>query len=512
MSSIVRLSKCLVTEGLLNRGGHRVFQEPINFEIFQGEKWAIIGDSYRSKFLQTLKGSFNVSPTSTGRSYPLSLKKPDMKVELLQFVNNGSFGHGATDSSGGFTHLSSRYEFYKDAEVDETVQDFIANISYNSQHKIDPVFLGQLLDKVDLSGFQQKYITTLSNGQFRRARIAKSLYGRPDLLLVEDPFLGLDPVATKNISSVLEKTALPTTVCLGLKIQDTIPDWIEKVAIVDHTGIVKSGPKRDLVEMLRILKEKHEDHQLSLKKAVESKLFHALEQTSTTSETPILEMDNVNVLYRGKPALKNLSWTVRDGEKWHIRGKNGSGKTTLLSLITLDHPQSWNKHIKLNGQPRATGKTNYFDTNKQIGFTSPELHAIFPKNLTVEQAISTGFQTGSYIPPKLTQQQKDTIYRYLESVDLINQAQTKFKDLPVSSQKLVLLLRAMINQPKILILDESLSAMSNEDIIKGKYLIDHWKGCVLVIGHVENEVPKCDKFIDLNGANVGDYIIGDITN
>ncbi|KAG7927975.1 hypothetical protein KL925_002333 [Ogataea polymorpha] len=297
-----------------------------------------------------------------------------MRIELLHFVNNGSFGHGATNSSGGFTHLSSRYEFFKDREVDELVADFVANISYNSQHQKDPRLLDEILEKVGLKGFEQKYITTLSNGQFRRARIAKSLYGKPDLLMIEDPFLGLDPVAKKTVSSVLEHTAAPTTVCLGLKLEDEIPQWIEKVAVVDHTGIIESGNRADLVDTLNSLRSAHREQQQQMKSQLEAKVYHPHEQSSERSETPLLEMSDVNVVYRGKPALKNLNWVVRDGEKWHIRGRNGSGKTTLLSLITLDHPQAWNKHIKMNGVPRATGKTNYFDTNKQIGLPNGLVH------------------------------------------------------------------------------------------------------------------------------------------
>ncbi|KAG7868964.1 hypothetical protein KL918_001607 [Ogataea parapolymorpha] len=203
MSCIVRLEGCLLSKTLKNQPQSLVFQNPITFSLFQGEKWAIVGDSHRSKFLQALQGSFFALPHPRARAYPLRLKKPDMRIELLQFVNNGSFGHGATNSSGGFTHLSSRYEFFKDREVDELVADFVANISYNSQHKKDPRLLDEILEKVDLKGFEQKYITTLSNGQFRRARIAKSLYGKPDLLMIEDPFLGLDPVAKKTVTRSL---------------------------------------------------------------------------------------------------------------------------------------------------------------------------------------------------------------------------------------------------------------------------------------------------------------------
>ena len=156
---------------------------------------------------------------------------------------------------------------------------------------------------------------------------------------------------------------------------------------------------------------------------------------------------------------------------------------------------------------------NYFDANKHIGFTSPELHSIFPHDLTVVQAISTGYIVGSYVPPKnLPEAKRSKILKYLKMVDLENTANQRFGNLSVSHQKLVLLLRAMINDPKILILDEALSAMTDEDVIKGKCIVDQWNGgCCLMIGHVDEEVPQCDKYLLMNQARNGIYEIGDVT-
>lgn len=457
-----------------------------------------------------LSGSY-LANSPQARTYPISLEDPNFRTELVKFANNGSV------SAGGFTHLSSRYEFFKDLEIDVKTRDFVSNQSYNSNLKLNTDKLDYLLKSLSLDGLEDKFLTSLSNGQYRRARIAKVLYRDPSLLLIDDPFLGLDPVATETVSQVLNQIAgsesSPTTIAMGLRVQDNVPEWVEKVVIVDKSGITHQGTRADLKSELQHLQDLFYEHHNALQKSTHSKVQAYLPPKHRKhSGKPMIEMKGVNIKYRGVPVLKDLEWSVKEGEKWHIRGRNGTGKTTLLSLVTLDHPQSWSRKIIVNGTSRKAGNTNYFDANKIIGFTSPELHAIFPKNLSVNQTISTGYVVGSYIPPKkLTPEQQTKIEKYLDIVDLRSHENDRFGDLTVSNQKLVLLLRALINDPEILILDESLSAMTDEDVIKGKCLVDNWdKGCCLIIGHVDEEVPKCDKYITMNNARTGEYEIGDV--
>jgi ABC-type molybdenum transport system ATPase subunit/photorepair protein PhrA len=259
--------------------------------------------------------------------------------------------------------------------------------------------------------------------------------------------------------------------------------------------------------------EKHELLEQKITNNITSSAIFSKGNNKPLNHTPIIEMKNTNIMYKGVPIIKDLTWTVKAGEKWHIRGRNGSGKTTLLSLITLDHPQSWNRSISVFGVERKPGKVNYFDTNKYIGFTSPELHALYPRHHTLFQTISTGYIVGSYIPPTVEQLGADKVKKirdYMKLVGLDGQEEVEFGDVHVSTQKLVLLLRAIINDPKILILDEALSSMTDDDLIKGKCLIDRLNTTCLVIGHVDNEVPRCDRYILVNGARKGIYEIGDV--
>ncbi|TID22560.1 hypothetical protein CANINC_003335 [Pichia inconspicua] len=494
-----------------------VFSSPISCKVYPRKTLAVIGDAYKTDFLSVLANRYIARPINS-RTFPASLTNPKFKTELLKFVNNGSWGHGASNSSGGFTHLSSRYEFFKDLEVDEYLKDFVANKSYNSNIVYDEKKIERLLISLDLKQLENNFITTLSNGQFRRARIARELYNEPTLLCIDDPFLGLDPKTAQLVDNVLQDVSnhdeIQTTLVLGFRSQDDIPKWISDVIIVGDSGIIKQGKRDELLYDLQKLKDnfmrKHKSLEGKIQHNLESQYYLLQEEHHSTYEK-IIEMNKTNIKYKGVTVIKDLNWIVKEGEKWHIRGRNGSGKTTLLSLITLDHPQSWNKSIKVFGVARSPGKVNYFDTNKYIGMTSPELHAIYPKHHTTIQTISTGYLVGSFVPPKdLTQRQSEKIEKFLSMLEINHLKDTKFGELDISKQKLVLLLRALINNPKILILDEALSAMNDEDLIKGKLLIDHIDTTCLIIGHVAEELPKCEKFLQIVNAPEGEYEIGDV--
>lgn len=431
------------------------------------------------------------------------LQSANLGSQMVRFANSGQ-------KTSGFTHLGARYEFFKDLELDERVSDFIADQNYNSNIKLDTQKVMRLVSSLQLDGLENNFVTTLSNGQFRRCRIARELYRSKGLLLIDDPLLGLDPRSGEVVSEVLHGVSGDSQpLVIGLRIQDEIPDWIQWIKIVKDGEVILEGPSDD-ADVLETVNEIKSNFHLKHNQMVQNirAKFKPMAHDNVSNGTPIIEMDNVNVQYKGKPAIKDFSWSVKEGEKWHIRGKNGSGKTTLLSLITLDHPQAWNKSIKFLGIPRKVGKVNYFDTNSLIGFTSPELHALFPKKLSAKDSVSTGYVVGSFIPPEIDAAQEETVLHYLEIMNV--DPQTQFGKLPLSQQKMVLLIRALISKPKVLILDEALSGMTDEDIIRGKFLIDTWPGTCLIIGHVKEEVPSCDKFLLVDEINQGKVQYGDV--
>jgi ABC-type molybdenum transport system ATPase subunit/photorepair protein PhrA len=453
----------------------RLFPRPITLEIAATQRWAITG-SRKTDLLEIL-ASKHISEPPLARQYPFLEHQfwPSQVTELIEFSN----------AQIKAPHLSARYESLRE-DLDSTLNQELLNVK-NNQREVDMV-----LERFSLKGIEHRWIVGLSNGQGRRARLARAILRNPRLLLIDEPFAGLDPVSRKQTSQILESLPPHPHVVVGLRYQDEFPSWITHVAITDANGMPAQGTIAEIEPMLE-----------GMRAAAKQRSIVIAKPKSEPSQ-PIFQLNDISVSYRGERIFSNLSWIVREGEKWHLRGDNGTGKSTLLSLLTADHPQSWNSSIVLFGKPRETGKQSYFSINEKIGHASPEIHSLFPRNLTVKQALSTGFVVGSYLPlKKLSRQQEARIAELIEKFGLIDDA--ILGQLAVSEQKVVMFLRAVCKRPDLLILDEAFSAMTEERIEQCKQYINQYDGTVIAVGHIEDEVPLCDKYIRLlgNGVEIG---------
>jgi ABC-type molybdenum transport system ATPase subunit/photorepair protein PhrA len=299
--------------------------------------------------------------------------------------------------------------------------------------------------------------------------------------------VGLDPDSRKTVAQVMGALPPSPHVILGLRYQDDIPEWITHIAITDKDGISHQGTRNDMMPVVEeLLKE-------SKARAEEERLLFK----SRTVGPPVVELNNINVSYRGDPVLKDLSWKVLQGERWHLRGSNGSGKSTLLAMLTADHPQSWTRGVSLFGEPREVGKQSYFSVNEHIGHCAPEIHAIFPTHYTVLKAISSGFSVGSFLPPSnISKEQATHIHTLISEFHLNPEA--VISDLTLSDQKTVMFLRAIVKSPKLLILDEAFSAMTEDRIAQCRAKVDLGNWTVIAVGHIQHELPMCVQFLQLS--------------
>ncbi|KAK9464731.1 P-loop containing nucleoside triphosphate hydrolase protein [Lipomyces arxii] len=486
-----------------------IFPNPTTLTVNPGEKWVITG-SNKSILLDCLAGK-NMAIPSSSRVYPFLNSKtwPASVMKLISFN---------TDVKPAY--LSARYESYREPE-DVSLMEFLKKAQNQSRDGVpttldkDEIF-DQVVKRLNLTPLLHQWIVTLSNGQTRRARIARGLLSSPEVLLADEPFLGLDPAATSSLSDMLGGLAPNPHVILGLRVHEPLPDWVTHVALVDDTGVTAAGTRADMKSTLQTAIDKRESVFVTSPFDFQKAEFV---YSSKPEIKTIIDIDDITIAYRGKVVLKNLKWVVKRGERWHLRGNNGTGKSTLLSLLTADHPQSWNSKIRLFDSPRKVGRQNYFSINRDIGHVSPEIHAIFPVTLTAFQAVSTGFTIGSYLPPSnvthmaggsLTKDDRDArIKMFLDHFKV--SADSLFSDLTLNDQKLVLFMRAIIKNPEILILDEAFSGMNDESIARCKNFVDVWGGTVIAIGHVDDEIPRCSKYIRLHGGeNLAE--IGDISS
>ncbi|CEP63078.1 uncharacterized protein LALA0_S07e01904g [Lachancea lanzarotensis] len=515
---VVQIKNALFKSSL-RKGAPTVFPKAIDhFEIKPEEKWVVWG-SERSKFMDVISNKYLAEP-------PLSLKYGHVREGVPRIESVKFTGVMPT------AHLSARYEYFKD-EFDQTCGKFIKDNSMGSMavsyevaktnRAYNPELYASLMKDLKLEELEDRWAMGLSNGQMRRARLARGLLKDPDLVLLEDPFLGLDPTATSIISTFIGRYTR-TPIVIGLRHQDTFPDWCTHVCYVDETGIVFQGDIKSVKGQIEAVNSRYNFEKVAQKSNSQFTLqdlisFHPLAQKSQHDIVKVpasIELNGLSVSYRGVPILKDLHWKVHSVSKWHIRGNNGTGKSTLLSLLTADHPQSWNSKIVENGIPRKTGSTDYFTINKKIGMSSPELHAIFNKSqsrdLSVREALATGFQENSSnnflsCYKDLDESQRLVLHTYADYFGLESIQDATYGGLSVSDQKLVLFVRALLKMPQLLILDEAFSAMEEEPMQKCFQVLEHWPGIVLVVSHVPAETPHCDHYLQL--VSPGEYEIGD---
>lgn len=470
--------------------------------------WAVMGPR-KSDFLSIVAAKYIPAPPLS-RQYPaLTDFHKSSQIQLLNFRENSGLDE---------VHLSARYESYSYKGALEMSDDVnsVANYvkdanNYNSNisGETDAELTENLMRLFDLTPLKLKWINSLSNGQMRRARIAKALFSQPRLLVIDDPFLGLDPEATDAVAASLHKAALDmnTSVVVGLRLQDKIPEWITHLAFVDDSGLRFGGKKDEVFQSIKdtnsALLAAHERNETLHKKEI-------FEKTSEVDAVdPIIEFKSASVVYKGVPVLKEFSWKVNRGSRWRVLGVNGSGKTTILSLITADHPQSWRSVLSINGILRKSGSgVSYFEVNDKIGISSPELHALVPFNMTLKDLILNGLVPGvgnanfkyKFKGDEIPAQAQEILDHF--STELENWGTRTFSELTVSMQKLGLFLRAVLKKPDILILDEAFSCMDDEGLmLKCHEAIDTdlKEITLLCIGHLEWELPLFDYVLKLTG-------------
>ena len=355
----------------------------------------------------------------------------------------------------------------------------------------------ELLDTFHLAEFKNSACIKLSNGQMRKLLIVEALMKRPTLLILDNPFTGLDMESRKILN---DKLAL--LVSRGQNIIFLINHWRDMPACVTH-----------VLELERFKVKRTAPKDEFLSDNLKPELFSA-----TTAYPELLQpiahpyqlavvLHNVTIEYEGKRILDNVNWSVRKGDKWALVGGNGSGKSTLLSLLTADNTQAYNKDIYLFDRLRGSGET-IWDIKEQIGFLSPEFHLYFTKALTCEQVVTSGLSDTMLPKANLTDKERRSLQSFFTYFSLSGLSDRYFQRVSKTQQRIVLLIRALIKNAEMLILDEPYHFFDEQLIRHANRLLDWYcrdKTLIFVTHHTE-EIPACvDQMMQMS-AGVGKII------
>lgn len=335
-----------------------------------------------------------------------------------------------------------------------------------------------------------KYIILLSSGELRKFQLVRTLLASPRVLIMDNPFIGLDAETrlqlTELIKTISSRQALQVIVILSKT--DDVPDFITHVVEVRD---MVCGTKMTRMEWQAINDARPVIH-LDPERRNEILSIPASDNDYAASE--VIAMRDVTVRYGERIILKGLNWQVMNGQRWALEGQNGAGKSTLLSLVCADNPQGYASDISLFGHRRGSGES-IWEIKKHIGYVSPEMHRAYMRPLPAISIVASGLKDsiGLYAKPK--PEEMDICRLWMHIFGLDGKEQTSFLKLSSGEQRLVLLARAFVKDPQLLILDEPLHGLDNDNRQIVKDVIEAFccrnNKTLVMVTHYKEELPPC---------------------
>ena len=450
--------------------------EPVNFCLEEDEHIAIIGRNGAGKtmFVDMLTGKHPAFPDMVRYGFD----EPYNKLRYISFRDT----YGGDNDRTYF--LQQRWN---QMEIDEETPTVGSKLEEAYQLAGDDTPERRALQKhiyeiFHLEPLLDKYIILLSSGELRKYKLASSLFTNPKVLIMENPFIGLDKETREQLKELLGMLAQEQglQIILVLAKTDEIPEFITHIVEVKDLRVmpkVNSGQWRvDSGEFLRPSGSKN------------STLY------TLNSNLPIIHFNHVTIRYGARTILKDLDWTVMQGEHWALSGQNGSGKSTLLSLVCADNPQSYACDISLFGHKRGSGES-IWDIKRHIGYVSPEMHRSYKQNIPSIEIVASGLKDtiGLYTRPK--EDEKIQCRKWLNVFGIGNLEDRKFHEMSSGEQRLVLLARAFVKEPDLLILDEPLHGLDDINRKMVKDIVDDYcknpEVTLIYVTHYQEELPKC---------------------
>ena len=445
------------------------------FVLNAGDSWAFVGSngSGKSALARALAGEL---PLLKGERQCHFTRITRLSFEQLQKLVSDEWQRNNTD-------LLSPGEDDTGRTTAEIIQ---AEVN-------DPARCSTLAQQFGITSLLDRRFKYLSTGETRKALLCQALMSEPELLILDEPFDGLDVASRQQLADLLASLhQTGYTLVLVLNRFDEIPDFVQFAGVLADCTLTESSEKADLLQQALIAQLAHSEQLdgITLPEPDEPSVSLAL----PTDDARIVLKDGV-VSYNDRPILHGLSWQVKPGEHWQIVGPNGAGKSTLLSLITGDHPQGYSNDLTLFGRRRGSGET-IWDIKKHIGYVSSSVHLDYRVSTTVRNVILSGFFDSIGIYQAVSDRQHKLAQRWLDILGMDKRtADAPFHSLSWGQQRLALIVRALVKHPTLLILDEPLQGLDplNRQLIRRfvDILISEGETQLLFVSHHAEDAPTC---------------------
>ena len=306
---------------------------------------------------------------------------------------------------------------------------------------------------------ESRSLRTFSSGEKRKALLEYLLKKQPEYLILDDPFDCLDVQSVANFKERLAEVKSDFILVQIFRREEDILPFIDIILDFDGTGNTIFKNKADFIENKQGFLE-------------EIKRIPAAPKVFEGIPESLIQLKNVNVAYEDRPILSNISWEVKRSEFWKLTGPNGSGKTTILSMIYGDNPKAYGVDLFLFGKKKGSGES-VWEIKKKIGYFSPSITELFIRRNSVEEMLISGLVDSIGLYQKPSDKQRALAKQWLGTLGFQEKAKKVFNDLSNLEKRMLLIARAMIKHPPLLILDEPSTGLDDKSALKITNLINH---------------------------------------
>lgn len=376
-----------------------------------------------------------------------------------------------------------------------TVRELFADT--NNAFDTHPLYC-ELLRILRLESLLDNGFLSLSTGETRKVIIMMAWLSNASLILLDEPFEGLDAHAVDEFSQFLTHQSQASLLITANKLAD-IPQKINATLLIMDQLAIKSRSNSALSgdEIAQELGTWFALHSEDI--ALPAPIAQGNQSPFCGEELIVLK--NGSVRFDDHTVFENLDFTLKAYQHWQIEGPNGSGKTCLLQMFTGDNPHCYTNDLTMFGIKRGTGES-IWDIKKHIGIMSNALHMQYKVNASLEHVILSGFydSIGLYSTP--TAQERGVAEKWLAVLGLAEKKNAPFQSLSFGDQRLILIARSMVKHPAILILDEPCNGLDEFNRVKTRKLIEkivhEGKSTVLYVTHSHDEkIPGIENTLSL---------------
>lgn len=459
----------LEVAGLTVRLSGSTVLNDISFTIQKGECFAITGPTGSGKTTLLKALASQIFYSGKIHFHAENERKPSMAVITRQHQ---------------FTNLSNISSFYYqqrfnsfDSEDARKLEDELGSSS------ADTAELEQVLTQFGLHHVRQSPLLQLSNGEHKRFQLARAILQKPDWILLDNPYTGLDKEARNMLNNILA-----TLISQGLHIVlVTSPSEIPPV--VTHTVVLGQGKIAAIIPNGSNVIQPFTPPSLNISSLRDITPAYKYPQFTTA-----VKMVNTTITYGGKRILENINWEVKSGACWNVAGHNGSGKSTLISLINGDNPQAFANEIYLFDKRKGSGES-IWDIKQKTGFVSPELHHYFDTSSNCFNIVASGLFDTIGLFRQLNPTQQQITEAWMDCMQISRFANRLYHTLSDGEQRRVLLTRALVKNPPLLLLDEPCQGLDSGATLQFLEFINNivlQLGKTLIyVSHYEAEIPSC---------------------